>query len=943
MPARHAHPLDSSTCRTVILLLLFNLATAAKANDGEAPFALKNDPPARSAAPLSLSPRSELNDPIINPPNNPYYLAPGSFYGPNGVINQGIIWGTGTFLSAVENHNLLITSETDPKDAPEHFIEPKQNIRQIHGSALPPWLKYGRVDAVATQTVRGDYRQTDEGSLLFKVTPTGNSRLLVEGPFLRIEGALKLDLEHFDAAHKGPLRPTYTLIETTQPDARLDPASLAVQIANDNPNWGYRITETDKGQVFLTMDPLRYFRQQAQTLNQRFLATILDHEVSKASGALYNALNRLYQLPQNQLRDTLTRIDGELHAETPGVLYSAVADAWNPVYARMGMSASQGGYVAGDEPHFWASGLGSFGGVDGNLNATGYRQQSAGSLVGADTQILDLIRVGLTAGYLSAGASRSGIDDHLSANLWQIGGYADLPFGTNGHFGLLVGYDQGQTSTRNTSLLGTSTSSGDARLITAEAIASWHHDLGGGHSLTPIIALQSLTTQHSGVMESGLSALNASTGSFSSNFVSARVQARYDYQWHALEADWTSSLAIGFREMLNQPLADREIHYIGTTDGDFLVEGAQSNGKTGAGLINAGLTGHLSNQFDLELGYRGIYTGTSRLSSFQGNLVWNYDAPEIQGVKDDEAVKPSLENPNAVAGEASPLTIRDPGADMANYPNSAFTLPEGGFYLESTPFGFTGESTGSGPQTESGQVLLRYGLVDNIELRLFYTPYEVQRHRTGSEAGSGPLAFDTKIHLWDAWEEYFIPAAGFELTITTPWLSSTAFQSSTSPGFSFNFDQDLPFDIGLEYNFGATDYPNPGGLSQSEWQFASQWAAQRDITEDVAIFFNGYYNRTSLPRVTHHHKEISKDQPQVICSESNPQDGHTHCKTVDRIINVATTVLVPSDVDPSVPVVLGGGLIWTLDDHIQLFGNAAAGVTQGSPGLQTYIGFAWTP
>ena len=395
--------------------------------------------------------------------------------------------------------------------------------------------------------------------------------------------------------------------------------------------------------------------------------------------------------------------------------------------------------------------------------------------------------------------------------------------------------------------------------------------------------------------------------------------------------------------MLNQPTADREIRYIGTSGGDLLVEGAQPNSQTGAGLINAGLTGHLADQFDLELGYRGIYTGTSRLSSFQGNLVWNYDAP-TKPVDEGNAKQPAFENPNALDEDKKPLTIRDPGADMANYPNSAFTLPEGGFYLESVPFSFTGKSASSGPQTMNGQVLFRYGLVDDIELRLFYTPWEVQSTRSGVDSGSGPLAFDTKIHLWDTWEEYFIPAAGFELTITTPWLASTAFQSPTSPGFSFNFDQDLPFGIGIEYNLGATSYEDPNDLSQSVWQFAGQWAAQKDITDDVAVFFNGYYNRTTLPRVSHHHTEFREEaRYRVICTENGLDIGQTTCQKIEHIVNVPYTVRLPLDPVTQVPVVMGAGLIWTVNDHIQLFGNAAAGITQGSPGLQTYMGFAWTP
>lgn len=922
MFARNAHALDRCASWAAVIFFLGTVCFGAEANDHATP---------------PSSPTLVGVGEVVHVPES-------AVFGSNPIVNQGVIWGTGTLNGSVDNQGLIITHETNPGAIPQIFDKSPDSTRLIPSSSYISWLQYGRVNATEVMKIEGDLLQKDSGSLYFSVTPTGNSQLEVDGNRLQLDGALDIHLQHFDAQHKGPLRATYMLVNPTHAEAQLISGTPNVLIADDSGNWHYRVTETPSGQVFLTLDPVKYFQRQAGSLNQQILGKLLDREVLTATGALYNTLNTLYQLPQSQYQDTLTRIDGEIHAETPGILYSAVADAWNPVYARMGMSASQGGYVAAGDPHYWMSGFGSFGGVEGNLNATGYRSQSAGSLMGADTRILDLVKLGLTAGYLSTGANRTGIDNALTANLWQIGTYAEMPLGDNGHFGLLIGYDQGGTRTQNASLLGLSKSSGEARLITAEAITSWRYDLGGGHSLTPIFAFQSLTTQHSGVIESGLATLGNVAGSFSSNFVSARLQARYDYQWQAFDVNWTSSLAVGLREMLNQPLADREMGFLGTSGGFVLSQGAQPNGQTGAGLINAGLTGHLDQQFDLELGYRGVYTGTSRLSSFQGNVIWNYDAPDIKTPREPPSALPVIENPKGVQEETKPLTIRDPGADMANYPNSAFTLPEGGFYLESTPFSYTARTKGSAPPTETGQILLRYGLVDNIELRFFYTPYEVQNKRSGSVSGSGPMAFDTKIHLWDAWEEYFIPAAGFELTITTPWLASTAFQSPTSPGFSFNFDQDLPFDIAIEYNLGATSFEDPDDLSKNVWQFAAQWAAQRDITEDVAVFFNGYYNRTTLPRVSHHHTEFKTEtRYRVICTETGAQLGQTACQKIEHIVSVPYQALVALEPVTDVPVVLGAGLIWTLNDHVQLFGNTAAGVTQGSPGLQTYVGFAWTP
>jgi len=67
------------------------------------------------------------------------------------------------------------------------------------------------------------------------------------------------------------------------------------------------------------------------------------------------------------------------------------------------------------------------------------------------------------------------------------------------------------------------------------------------------------------------------------------------------------------------------------------------------------------------------------------------------------------------------LDIRFPGSDLANYPNSAFTLPQGGFYVEVAPE-YSTDNSGS----YSAGYLLRYGLLDRLELRLMSSGVQEQ-------------------------------------------------------------------------------------------------------------------------------------------------------------------------------------------------------------------------
>lgn len=137
--------------------------------------------------------------------------------------------------------------------------------------------------------------------------------------------------------------------------------------------------------------------------------------------------------------------------------------------------------------------------------------------------------------------------------------------------------------------------------------------------------------------------------------------------------------------------------------------------------------------------------------------------------------------------------IANPGPDLANFPNSAFTLPQGRAYMELSPFTFYGSATGQSVQYNF-EYLLRYGVTDDIELRLFGNGVSWN----GGEKpawGFAPLAFDTKIQMWTEKPEYFIPAAGFEAYLQTEWLGNAPFNGGTQPSFMFNFDQSLPYDI----------------------------------------------------------------------------------------------------------------------------------------------------
>lgn len=270
-----------------------------------------------------------------------------------------------------------------------------------------------------------------------------------------------------------------------------------------------------------------------------------------------------------------------------------------------------------------------------------------------------------------------------------------------------------------------------------------------------------------------------------------------------------------------------------------------------------------------------------------------------------------------------PLDIRAPGSDLANFPNSAFTLPQGGFYMELSPFSYTTRSQTLAAQYNF-EYLLRYGLFDWMELRLYSQGFSVQGNPQ-SAVGFSPLTFDTKIHFWNEFEDYYLPAAGLEVLLQTSLLGSPAFDNGTEPSFSLNFDQTLPWGLAFEYNLGAARFEDPEDISRSVWDVTFAWAIQKEVVEDVAVFLNGYYNAANLPRVGR-----LSDTSVIACPSLAP------CRAEEL---VRRRVMGGNESQHAI----GAGVLWTLDDHVALFVNLAGGVTAPTPSFTSFVGLAWTP
>jgi hypothetical protein len=242
-------------------------------------------------------------------------------------------------------------------------------------------------------------------------------------------------------------------------------------------------------------------------------------------------------------------------------------------------------------------------------------------------------------------------------------------------------------------------------------------------------------------------------------------------------------------------------------------------------------------------------------------------------------------------GESSSVPdIRTPGPDLANFPNSPYTLPQGRAYIELSPVFLSGPSASS-PATYNAEFLLRFGLTSRTELRLFGNGPTAQWGRPDATDGFAPLAWDLKVNFWKENSEYFVPAAGLEVALVTP-TGTSGLNDGYQPIVNLLFDQTLPGDFLLETNVGFAGEDTANGSSTTGLEPIVQWALQRELFEDFDLFFHGYYNGSAVPRFG---------------------DG----------------------------IVLGGGALWAVNSRLAIFTNYNAGVTRNSPTTIFQLGAAF--
>lgn len=229
-----------------------------------------------------------------------------------------------------------------------------------------------------------------------------------------------------------------------------------------------------------------------------------------------------------------------------------------------------------------------------------------------------------------------------------------------------------------------------------------------------------------------------------------------------------------------------------------------------------------------------------------------FDEPAPVATSGDDTIVYRLVHrliPEGNRGTPPPCDIRDPGPDTANFPNSPLTLPKGRSYIETIPGTYSLPGSDGTPATWSMPFMMRTGLTDTCEFRIISQGPTVVAAGPSSPAvdGFAPLVFDIKIHLWGDEDQLYVPIVGVEAFVLTG-LASKPFQVGTEPGMVLLVDHKLPDDWLIEWNVGLYGTGGDGiPTLLSLPNLGVQWALQKQLTEDIAVFYQGFYNAAGIP------------------------------------------------------------------------------------------------
>jgi autotransporter-associated beta strand protein len=419
-------------------------------------------------------------------------------------------------------------------------------------------------------TVNTSYTQNAGSTYEVVTTAAGTSdRINVNGP-----ATLAGTVAAFPTAGTYGNGKRFTILTATSIAGTYDGATSSYAFLR--PTLSYDATD-----VFLTLAP-GGFSSAATTPNQAAVATVLDRSVATASGDFLNFIDVLALMNPDQARAVFQSISGQNYSGFGSVMVQGAQLFMNSFQIQAGGGTGNGGAgLPGSSTYTalrtndadaceaacdverpwgaWGGGMGAFGTVAGNSNASGLTYNLGGFIGGLDRKFAPGFRAGIATGFNAASLYSVGTPGTGTSNTLQFalyGAYGNGPLSLD----VLAGYGHSDNRmTRPIVIPGLPFRSAQgyatANTFFGQLEAGYKVDVAPrfGGFVTPFARLQASTSTQNGFSETGAGSLNLTVATQTTQSLRTVFGAQFGA---GIDAGWREKLNVLFRLGWSHEYAD---------------------------------------------------------------------------------------------------------------------------------------------------------------------------------------------------------------------------------------------------------------------------------------------------------------------------------------------------------------------------------------------------
>jgi outer membrane autotransporter protein len=276
---------------------------------------------------------------------------------------------------------------------------------------------------------------------------------------------------------------------------------------------------------------------------------------------------------------------------------------------------------------FWGRAYGRWASTRGDVEATGYNEDTYGVVIGADFRVSPNVVIGVVTGY---GDDKLDFDDGDLGKIkrWTIGGYLSATIDRFYIDGSLT-YASDSYRVHRTIEYGTTTclafncttgasSKYDGDGILGHAEVGYMFDLGNGTSLRPFAGLNYSSVDADPFTETGGGDLGLSVADGTGKSLQSRLGARLSGEWGSGSTKWIPELRVEWRHEFKDDPAWIAASLNGLPSETFVAIGSKVTQDLG--VVGAGVTALISNGVGVFFDYQGAFGSGYHSHAVQGGV-----------------------------------------------------------------------------------------------------------------------------------------------------------------------------------------------------------------------------------------------------------------------------------------------------------------------------------